>query len=69
MNAPASAVQRILDAEARRLLREANGDAAKATPWRHPHPSDGSANDPAPGLERQVVEVGDADLDHRGEAA
>ena len=64
-----AAIQRILDAEARRLLREANGDAAKATPWRHPHLSDGSANDPAPGLERQVVEVGDADLDHRGEAA
>lgn len=36
---------RILDAEARRLLREADGDPAKATTGSHPHLLDGSTDD------------------------
>ncbi len=63
------AVQRILNAEAQRLLREADGDAAKATPWRNPHLIDGSPDDPSPRIETQVVEVLHAQRKCRTEAA
>jgi len=65
----AASIERILGAEARRLLGEANGDAAKATPWRDSDLIDGGADDRPASLEREVFEVVHAQAEHRGAAA